>query len=155
MNFLRALPYLALGVAMSAQIIDLKPDGGGDLTIGGVAYRFELTGLMSAPPRDGLPGAIRLEGDLVPRKGGRPFHMVLTVLKNGSLYLMHMERGAPHAYPDNWAATPKTRTRALKLEDRPGGRIELRCEGPVTGIIAKRPQDATWSGTLWATFPGG
>jgi|GEM_PF-4826606 hypothetical protein len=154
MNFLRVLPHLVLCVAMSAQIIDLKPKGGGNLKIGGVSYRFELTGLMSAPPKGGLPGAIRLEGNLVP-DAGHPFHMVLTVLKSGSLYLMHMERNLPNAYPDNWAATPKTRIHALKLEDRPGGRVELRCEGPVTGIIAQRPQDATWSGTIWATFPGG
>jgi hypothetical protein len=87
-------------------------------------------------------------------EAGRPFHLVLTVLKDGSLYLMHMKRTLPNAYPDNWAATTKTCAHALKLEDRPGGRVELRCEGPLTGIIAQRPQDATWSGTLWATFPG-
>ena len=109
MNFPDALPNLVLCAAMSAQILDLKPKGGGDLKINGIFYRFELTGLMCGPPpKGGLPGAIGLEGNLVP-EAGRPFHMVLTVLKNGSLSLMHMERSLPNAYPDNWAATPKTR----------------------------------------------
>jgi hypothetical protein len=155
MNFPRALSLVALCTALGAQTIDLRPRGGGELKIGASSYRFEPTGLMSAPPKGGLPGAVRLEGDLVPQGAGLPFHLVLTVLKNGTLYLMHMERGAPHSYPDTWAATPGSRTLAIRLEDRPGGRVELRCEGPVTGIIAKRPENATWSGTLWAVFPGG
>jgi hypothetical protein len=155
MNFLCALPCFGLCAILGAQAIDLKPKGGGDLRIGETRYQFELADLSSAPPRGGLPGAVRLEGDLVPLTPGRPFHMVLTVLKNGSLYLLHIDRRSPHSYPDSWAPTAKARTRALALEDRPGGRIELRCEGILTGIIARQPQKAAWSGTLWAIFPGG
>jgi hypothetical protein len=158
MNFLRALPCFGLFVSLNAQVIDLKPKGGGDLRIGEIHYRFELADLSSAPPKGGLPGAVKLEGQLFPQNGGRPFHMALTVLKDGSLYLLYIERRTPNAYPDSWSpslnARLRARTRALKLEDRPGGRIELQCEGFLTGIIAKRPQEANWSGTIWATFPG-
>lgn len=154
MNFLRTLPCLALCAAMNAQVIDLKPQGGGDLKIGNTLYRFEPTGLSSAPPKGGLPGAVKLEGNLVPQDGTQAFHMVLTLLKDGSLYMLRIERRTSGVYPDSWAATLKTRTRALRLEDGPGGRVEIRCEGRLTGIVAKRPQEATWSGTFWAVFPG-
>jgi hypothetical protein len=137
----------------------LKPQGGGDLRIGSTQYRFELTDLRSAPPKGGLPGAVKLEGDLVPRDGGRPFHMALTVLKSGSLYLLYIHRNTPGGYPDSWSpalkASPRASTHALMLEDRPGGRVELRCEGTLSGIIARQPQERAWSGTLWAVFPGG
>lgn len=156
MNFRLALPCLAFCGALSAQMVVLKPEGGGELRIGKTPYRFELTGLGSAPAAGGLPGLIRLEGDLLPKGASQSFHMVLTVMKDGSLYMLRIERRAtPQAYPDSWAATQKTRTRALKLEDRPGGRVELSCEGALTGILAKHPENATWSGTLWAVFPGG
>jgi hypothetical protein len=155
MNFLRALPFLALGAVVSAQALDLKPKGGGELKIGGTTYRFELTNLTSAPPKSGLPGAVKLEGNLVPADGGAKLHMGLTVLKGGGLYMLRVERKAAGSYPDNWAATTKTWARPLKLEDRPGGRVEIQCGGGLTGVIAQRPQEATWSGTLWAVFPGG
>ena len=155
MNFLRALPCLAASVFLGAQPAELLPSGGGELRIGATPYQFRLAKLSTAPPKAGLPGAVRLEGDLVPPGAARPFHLVLTVLKDGTLYLMRLERATPGGYPDTWAATVKTRTRLIKLEDRPGGRIEIRCEGPLTGIIAKRPQEAAWSGTLWAEIPRG
>lgn len=154
MNFLRALPCLVLCGALNAQVIDLKPHGGGELKIGGNLFRFELTDLSSAPPKGGLPGAVKLEGNLVPVNAAQSFHMILTVLKDGSLYMLRIDRKTSSAYPDGWAATQKTRTHALRLEDRPGGRVELRCEGLLTGVIAKRPQNTTWSGTVWAIFPG-
>ena len=136
-------------------MVALKPEGGGELRIGGTSYRFEPTGLGSAPAGGGLPGLIRLEGDLLPKGASRPFHMTLTVMKDGSLYMLRIERRtSPRAYPDSWAATQTTRIRALKLKDRPGGRIELSCEGSLTGILARRPENAPWSGTIWAVFPG-
>jgi len=155
MNFLRPLPCLALVAALNAQTLDLKPQGGGSLKIGTTLYRFNLTGLSSAPPKGGLPGAIRLEGRLVAPGSGPGFHMVLTMLNTGALYTMVIERRLPGVYPDNWAINRRTRVQALKLENRPGGRVELRCEGSLAGIIDRRPQDAEWSGTLWAQFPGG
>jgi hypothetical protein len=159
MYFLHTWACFGLCASLGAQGMNLKPQGGGDLRIGGIPYRFELTDLSSAPPKGGLPGAVKLEGDLVPRDAGRPFHMVLTVLKNGSLYLLYIHRATPNGYPDSWSpslnARIRARTKALSLEDRPGGRIELRCEGTLTGIIAKQPKESTWSGALWAVFPGG
>ena len=155
MNFTAALPWFALCVSLGAQMVASGPQGGGELKLGATPYRFELTHLTSAPPAGGLPGALKWEGNLIPRDASRPFHMILTVLKNGSLYMLKIERKTSQGYPDSWAATLKTRTRFLKLEDQPGGRVEIRCEGPLTGIIAKHPENAIWSGQLWAIFPVG
>ena len=159
MNFLRVLPCLGLCACLGAQGMDLRPKGGGDLRIGGTQYRFELTDLSSAPPKGGLPGAVKLEGNLTPKDSSRPFHMTLTVLKNGSLYLLYIHRSPSSGYPDSWSPSLKARakacTHALKLEDRPGGRVELSCEGTLTGMIGRQPKEAIWSGTLWAEFPGG
>ena len=154
MNLRTALPVLLLSGVLCAQMVQLKPEGGGLLKIGDTAYRLRVTDLLTAPPKAGLPGVVRLQGDLLPQDHSRPFHLALTVLKDGSLYMLQIERKAPGGYPDSWAATQKTRTRAIKLEDHPGGRVEIQCEGSLTGIIAKRPQGAEWSGTLWAIFPG-
>jgi hypothetical protein len=155
MYFPRVLSCLTLCGCLGAQAVLLKPKGGGELRIGPTLYRFDLTNLTFAPAKGGLSGAVKLEGSLVPGDRSRPFRMALTVLKDGSLYMLRIDRKGADAYPDTWAATAKTHTRALRLEDRPGGRIDLRCEGPLTGIIAKRPQTATWSGQLWAVSPGG
>lgn len=155
MNFRSALPLVAASGILCAQMAPFRPQGGGSIKIGEMAYRFEPTDLLTAPAKGGLPGVVRLEGNLVPKDGSRPFHMTLTMLKDGSLYMLRVERKASGAYPDTWAATQKTRTHALHMQDHPGGRVEIRCEGHLTGIIAKRPQEAEWSGTLWATFPGG
>jgi hypothetical protein len=159
MNFPRILHGLGLCACLGAQGLDLSPKGGGDLRIGGTQYRFELTGLSSAPPKGGLPGAVKLEGNLIAGDSSRPFHMTLTVLKNGSLYLLYIHRSASGGYPDSWSpslqARLKASTRALRLEDRPGGRIELSCEGTLTGMIGRQPREANWSGALWAVFPGG
>ncbi len=150
-------PILGLIACLSlqAQVLELKLQGGGELTIGATTYQFSLKNLSMAPAKGGLPGALKLEGDLLPRNGGRHFHLALTVLKNGALYLLNIYRRNGQAYPDSWCATLKTRATVLRLEDRPGGRIEIQCEGPLTGVIAQRPASASWSGTLWALIPGG
>ena len=153
MNLRNTLPFLFLAGFLSAQMVESKPQGGGMLKIGEAVYRFEPMDLRSAPPRNGLPAVIRLEGRLVPVDGSPSFHLILTLLKDGSIYLLKLERKTPGGYPDSWAATLKTRTHLLKMEDHPGGIVELRCEGRLTGIMAKRPQDADWSGILWASFP--
>lgn len=153
MNFLNPLPSLVLCATPSAQMVEMKPKGGGELKIGDTLYRFDLTRLSTAPPKGNLSGAVKLEGNLVPQDAARAFHLTLTVLKDGSLYMLRIDRRPPGSYPDTWAATPKTRTRVLKLEDRPGGRIEIRCEGRLTGVLGQQPQDRPWSGTLWAVFP--
>lgn len=154
MNLRAALPILVLGGCLGAQMVQMKPKGGGTLKIGDISYRLEVTDLQTAPAKGGLPGVVRMHGNLLPPGGAHPFHMILTVMKDGSLYMLQIERKAHGAYPDTWAATQKTRTRALRLVDRPGGKVEIRCEGRLTGIIAKHPQEADWSGTLWAIFPG-
>jgi hypothetical protein len=159
MNLLHSLPFTCLCLPLMAQVLDLKPRGGGALRIGETSYRVQVIRLSSAPPKGGLPGAVKLEGDLVPQDGTRPFHMVLTVLKDGTLYLLHIQRQAPNAYPDTWSPSlnPRLRgrVRATRLEDRPGGRVEFHFEGGLTGIINQLPRDTTWSGTVWAIFPGG
>ncbi|MBI1753229.1 MAG: hypothetical protein HY014_00360 [Acidobacteria bacterium] len=157
MNFLR-LP-LCLGLAqtltLQGQTVDLKAKGGGTLKIGATTYDFALTDLATAPPAGGLPGALKLVGRLVPKDGSGAFRMTLTLLNTGSLYTLRIERRQGQTYPDSWAATAKTKTRALRLEERPGGRVEIQCEGPLAGVISQRPAKADWSGRLWAEFPGG
>lgn len=155
MNFQPALISLTLCACLQAQPRELKPRGGGELKIGSMRYHFEIKSLSAAPAKAGLPGAVKLEGNLIPEDGSPAYQTTVTVLKNGSLYMLQILRKNTGSYPDTWAATLKTRTRALAMDDRPGGRIELRCEGRLTGVIAKRPQEAEWSGTLWAVFPGG
>lgn len=155
MNFLRPLICLGVSLNLQAQTIDLKAKGGGELKIGATRYTFILTDLGTAPPAGGLPGAVRLVGRLAPKDGSGAFQMTLTVLNTGSLYTLHIERRQGRSYPDTWAATAKTKTRALRLDERPGGRIELQCEGPLTGVVSQRPTQAEWSGRLWAVFPGG
>ncbi|GLH72402.1 hypothetical protein GETHLI_09040 [Geothrix limicola] len=155
MNFLRPLICLVASLSLQAQTLELQAKGGGELKIGATSYRFALTDLSTAPAKGGLSGALKLTGNLVPKDGSAgTFHMTLIVLKSGGLYTLRIERRNGKAYPDSWAATLKTKTRALKLEDRPGGRVEIQCEGPLTGVIAQRPTQADWSGTLWAVFPG-
>jgi len=153
MNFRTDLTALLLCGSLPAQMVPVKPSGGGELMIQGVPYTLDLTTLSSAPPKGGLSGAIRLEGELLPKDGSAPFHLALTLLKDGTFYQLRIERQTTPPLTDHWAATLKTRIKVRSLADRPGGRVELRCEGPLTGIITQHPQDTTWSGTLWGVFP--
>jgi hypothetical protein len=155
MNLLRPLICFVVSLTLRGQAIDLKAKGGGELKIGAISYQFVLTDLGTAPAKGGLPGAVKLVGNLVPKDGSGTFHMTLTVLNTGSLYTLHLERRKGQAYPDSWAATVNTKTRALRLDERPGGRIEIQCEGPLTGVLSQKPTNAEWSGVLWAVFPGG
>jgi len=155
MNFLVPLPCFLLAASMHAQMEQLKPEGGGRLTIGARSYQLEVSDLRSARAKPGLPGAIHLGGRLIPPDGSQPFQLALTLLKDGSIYLLRIERRPAQGYPDTWAAGRTTRTRVLRLEDRPGGRLELQCEGRLTGVLGKVPQEAVWAGRLWAQFPGG
>ncbi|WP_257304266.1 hypothetical protein [Geothrix campi] len=154
MNFFRPLAALCLGTLLQAQSIDIQAKGGGEVKIGAIAYHFELKAFSTAPPKGGLPGAFRLQGRLVPVEPGQPFALDLTVLKTGSLYMLRIHRQSTGSYPDSWAATAKTRLRPISLQDSPGGRVEVECLGPLSGIIARKPQTAVWQGRLWATFPG-
>jgi len=156
MGLLSTLLSVLVAVSLQAQgVVELKATGGGDLKIGAINYQFTLTDLSMAPPKGGLPGAVRLTGTLASRDGSPDFRLDLTVLKNGTLYMLVIQRRNGQAYPDSWNATAKTRARILKLDDRLGGRLEIRCDGPLTGVLAQKPVHATWSGTLWAIFPGG
>ena len=150
-----ALFLFAASLSLRAQVVELKARGGGALKIGATSYQFALDEVWVAPAKGGLPGAVKLVGSLVPDSGGPGFRMTLSVLKTGALYMLTIERRNGRAYPDSWAATVKTKTKALRMEAQPGGRIEIQCEGPLTGVIAQRPAHAAWSGTLWAEFPGG
>ncbi|HJV49409.1 MAG TPA: hypothetical protein VJ549_09060 [Geothrix sp.] len=152
MNFQSALPCLLLCGTLQAQVAERDPRGGGALKIGGTSYRFRPTSLFRAPDKGSLGGAIRLEGTLTAKEAPRPFHLALTLLKDGSLYMLRIERKAPGAYPESWAATRGTRILTKNPGARHGGRMEVQCEGPLTGIIAQRPQEAAWSGTLWVVF---
>jgi hypothetical protein len=154
MNFLRPLAVLCLSFSLQAQAIDAQATGGGELKVGTMAYRFELKALFTAPPKGGLPGAFRIQGRLVPTGSDRPFDLDLTVLKTGTLYMLRIDRKGVDAYPESWSATLKTRIRPISMKDGPGGRVELECLGSLSGIIARRPQTASWQGRIWATFPG-
>ncbi|HJW73978.1 MAG TPA: hypothetical protein VJ486_14225 [Geothrix sp.] len=143
-----------LTTLLPAQEVVIKAQGGGDLKIGANSYQFTLEAFYTAPPKGGLPGAVKFSGLLSAKDGSAPFHMDLSVLKNGTLYMLTIQRRNGRSYPDSWNATQKTKTRFLKLEDRPGGRFELRCEGMLTGVISQKPAQANWSGTLWAVQPG-
>ena len=151
MNFLRALPCLLIPLALAAT--PPHPDGGGSLTIGAERYRFEPKDVASAYPMGGLPGAIRLRGSLLPEGPGRAFELELVVLKDGRLYLLNLHRKGKDGYPDTWAATEKTGVKVIALEDHPGGRVELACKGPLTGVVGRKPVTASWQGHLWAVFP--
>ena len=155
MKFLSALPCLTLAFGLQAQAPGLEAvvRGGGDLTLDGAAYRLELASVASTPARLGLPPLIQLRGRLVPEAPARAFDLELTVLKNGTLYLLRLTRPGPGGYPDSWAATARTRARITLLEDRSGGRLELACSGPLTGIIGRKPKGSVWKGSLWAELP--
>lgn len=151
MNFLRPLPCLLASLVLTAAQPPIQ--GGGTLTLGAESFQFEPRGAATAPPRGGLPGAIRLKGVLIPAKGGRTITLNLVVLKNGQLYTLSLRRGGKADYPDTWAAEAGTRVKVLILEDHPGGRVELACEGPLTGVVGQRPVSSQWHGRLWAAFP--
>ncbi|WP_243315848.1 hypothetical protein [Geothrix paludis] len=155
MNFLRALPclFLAFGLQAQAPGLEAVVRGGGDLTLDGIPYRLELASVASIPARSGLPPLVRLTGRLVPEEAARAFDLELSVLKNGTLYMLRVVRQKSGGYPDSWAATGKTRVRFTRLEDRSGGRLELACSGPLTGVIGRKPRNATWRGSLWAELP--
>ena len=151
MNFLRPLPCLLATLVLTAAPPPIQ--GGGALTLDGATFRFEPHSAATAPPRGGLPGAIRLRGVLIPVKGGRTIALDLVVLKDGRLYTLSLRRDGKADYPDTWAAVAGTRVKVLALEDRPGGRVELACEGPLTGVVGRRPVSSRWKGRLWAAFP--
>ena len=155
MNFPRALPslFLALGLQAQAPLLEAVVRGGGELHLDGTAYRLEPESVASIPARAGLPPLIRLTGRLVPGDPAHAFDLELSLLKDGTLYLLRLVRPTPGGYPDSWAATGRTRVRLLRLEDRSGGRVELACSGPLTGVIGRRPRNGTWRGTLWAELP--
>lgn len=131
-----------------------KAIGGGEIHLGTARHRFSLTRFSTAPPAGGLPGALKFEGMLEPERHGAPFRLSLTVLRDGTLYRMSLQRRTASGYPDSWNATLKTRVRLLKQEDRLGGRTEIQCEGPLTGVINQKPAHTSWAGTLWVQLPG-
>jgi hypothetical protein len=151
MNFSRALPGLLLAAVLSAA--PSMVEGGGELTLAGKAYRFQPTGLFVAPPKGGLPGAIRMTGDLIPASGEAPFQMALVFLRTGQLYLLDIHRGGKGRYPDSWAATQQTHLKVLSLQPRPGGRVEVACSGTLTGVVGQKPVQGRWSGRLWMVIP--
>lgn len=151
MNFSRALPGLLLAAALSAA--PSMVEGGGQLTLAGKVYRFQPTGLFVAPPKGGLPGAIRMTGDLIPASGEAPFQMALVFLRTGQLYLLDIHRSGKGQYPDTWAATQQTRLKILSLQARPGGRLELACSGLLTGVVGQKPVQGRWGGRIWMVIP--
>jgi hypothetical protein len=151
MNFPRPLPWLLLPAALTAGQAPLQ--GGGSLTLGHAAYRFIPKDLALAEPKGGLPGALRIKGELVPEAGGPVYALELVVLRDGRLYLMSLRRGQKGQYPDTWAATLSTRVKLLALEDHPGGRVELEVGGRLTGVVDRKAISAPWQGRLWAVFP--
>jgi len=62
--------------------------------------------------------------------------------------------GKGRSYPDSWNATAKTRVHILKLDDQMGGRVEISCEGPLTGVVEQNPVNADWSGQIWGEISG-
>lgn len=153
MNFIRPLATLCLAATLPAQTIDAQAKGGGELKIDGTLYHFELKALYTAPPKGGLPGAFRIQGRLVPEDQAQALDLDLTVLKTGTLYMLRILRKGPGGYPDTWSATGKTRARITLLEDHFGGRLEIACSGPLTGVIGRRPKTTTWRGSLWVILP--
>ena len=107
MNFRPALPLLVFSGLLSAQMTQLRPQGGGSLKIGDMPYRFEPTDLLTAPPKGGLPGVVRLEGNLVPKDGSRTFHMTLTVMKDGSLLYAENRAQSARRLPGYLGCHPK------------------------------------------------
>lgn len=150
MNFPFA-PWLLLPAILSAA--PTQPLGGGVLKIQGQAYRFEPAAAFLLPPTQGLGRSLHLQGKLVPASGHGDFQFSMTVLLKGGLYMLVLQRKGRGSYPDTWAATRGTRVEVRSLEDRPGGRVVLRCQGPLNGVIALRPETGSWSGQIWATLP--
>jgi len=151
MNFRHALPCLLMTAALTAGQTALQ--GGGALMIGTARYRFVPRDLALAEPKGGLAGALRIKGELLPEAGGPPIALELVVLRDGRLYLLSLRRGEKGAYPDSWAATLETRVRISTLEDHPGGRVKLACEGRLSGVVGRKPVSLPWHGQLWAIFP--
>lgn len=152
MKFPVFLLWLLVPTFLSAQVTP-SIRGGGTLRVADVSYRFEPSELASARPKTGQPDAFRMKGRLVPLGPGRPFGLELILLKDGRLYELKIQRKEPGGYPETWAATQKTRVKIQKLDDRPGGRIEVSLEGPLTGIMGRKPTDGLCIGTFWAGFP--
>ncbi len=150
MNFPLA-PFLLLPSVLAAGPV--QPSGGGVLTLQGHRYRFEPSSVSLLPPTQGLSRSLHLRGRLVPASGHGDFQFSMTVLLKGGLYMLVLQRKGRGSYPDTWAATRGTRVEVRSLEDRPGGRVVLRCQGPLNGVIALRPETGSWSGQIWATLP--
>lgn len=144
-------PILLLPAMLAAGPV--QPSGGGILTLQGRRYRFEPSSISLMAPTQGLSRSLHLQGRLVPESGHGAFQISMTVLLKGGLYLLVMQRKGRGSYPDTWAATRETQVEVRSLEDRPGGRVVLRCQGPLNGVIALRPEAGSWSGQIWATLP--
>lgn len=155
MNFLRALPCLLLALALRGQAPMLEEivRGGGEVILDGTAFRLEPASVNTLPARTGLPALVRVTGRLVPPDPAGAFGLELTILKDGTLYMLRILRKGPGGYPDTWAATGRTRARITLLEDHSGGRLEIACSGPLTGVIGRRPKTTTWRGSLWVILP--
>lgn len=139
------------------QLLDplpLNANGGGHLKIGNSPYRFILEDLVTLKAKGNTPGALKFTGRLIPTDGTAPYKMTLTLLKNGTVYTMVIQRRKGKAYPDSWNATAKTRVRILTLHDRLGGRVEISCEGPLTGVVGQLPVNADWSGQISGVISG-
>lgn len=167
MNFPRALLCLvlaSLALPLQARIQEVQPpaqgsalqevvQGGGEVTLDGTTYRFEPTSVSALPARAGLPPLIRLAGRLVPGDPASAFDFELSLLKDGTLYMLRILRKAPGAYPDSWSATAKTRARLSRFDPTSGAKLEIACSGPLTGVVGRRPRNAAWHGALWAILP--
>lgn len=155
MRFRRTWIFLLLALLVqSVEPLPLSAGGGGSLKIGGGHYRFVLQDLVTIGTKDRSSGVLKFVGRLIPGDGTLPYQMTLTLLKNGTVYMMTIQRRRGNAYPDSWNATANTRVRILKLNDRLGGRVELDCEGPLVGVVGQRPVQADWSGQIWGVITG-
>jgi hypothetical protein len=133
---------------LALEPLPLQAGGGGNLKIGNDNYRFVLEDLVSIPAKANFPGVLKFMGRLIPSDGTAPYKMALTLQKNGTVYMMTIQRRKGKAYPDSWNATAKTQVHILKLNDRMGGRVEISCEGPLTGVVGQMPVNADWSGQI-------
>lgn len=155
-------------LAMAAGMISLflwsglPACAGGDLSVqppnqvllGAELYQFHPEKVRLSLPNSQMVGEkmFRLTGKFLPRVG-EPIRVEMTAAQDGRLYTLKLNRRRKNdRSEDIWAATLKTRIEVLEFQPKPGGKLRLRCSGPLAATLKEGGSQTVWSGEILAFF---
>lgn len=149
-----AIPCLLLALAAPLPARDAGPQGGGEVLIAGVRYRFEPESLRASTAAVDGERALQVRGRLVPEAPSEALDFELVTLGTHRIYTLGLVRREGDHEKARWNATLKTRVE-VEAPERPqaGDRATFTVQGPLVGAPGgPKGRPATWSGTFWAAF---